>query len=83
MPATSRGSAPADGTPLANGSAAVGQAAQSNAGQAAGGAAMDGGPWEDQQLHDALYSDPAKLTQPINTVEDKFQLLPAFLKVRR
>ena len=35
-----------------------------------------------QQLHDALFGDPANLTAPINTVEDKFQLLPAFIKVR-
>ena len=27
-------------------------------------------------------SDPTKLTEPIKRVEDKFQLLPAFLKVR-
>jgi len=26
--------------------------------------------------------DPSKLSQPIKTVEDKYQLLPAFLKVR-
>ena len=31
---------------------------------------------------EALLGDPSKLTQPIKTVEDKFQLLPAFLKVR-
>lgn len=31
---------------------------------------------------EALFCDPSKLTQPIKTVEDKFQLLPAFLKVR-
>lgn len=31
---------------------------------------------------EALFGDPSKLTQPIKTVEDKFQLLPAFLKVR-
>ena len=49
---------------------------------AAGPAPMEGAQ-ADQQLHDALYGDPAKLTQPINTVQDKFQLLPAFLKVRR
>ncbi|KAG1669071.1 hypothetical protein FOA52_003989 [Chlamydomonas sp. UWO 241] len=30
----------------------------------------------------ALYGDPSKLTHPIKAVEDKFQLLPAFLKVR-
>ncbi len=35
----------------------------------------------DPQLHDALLGDPAKLTDPIKRVEDKFQLLPAFLKV--
>ena len=36
---------------------------------------------DDPQLHDALLGDPAKLTEPIKRVEDKFQLLPAFLKV--
>ena len=36
----------------------------------------------DPQLHDALLGDPAKLTEPIKRVEDKFQLLPAFLKVQ-
>lgn len=41
--------------------------------------AVDGG---DAALHEALYSDPSKLTEPIKAVEDKFQLLPAFLKVR-
>ena len=29
-----------------------------------------------------LGGDPSKLNQPIKKVEDKFQLLPAFLKVR-
>jgi DNA-directed RNA polymerase III subunit RPC2 len=29
-----------------------------------------------------LYEDPAKLTEPIKTVQDKYKLLPAFLKVR-
>ncbi len=29
-----------------------------------------------------LTADPSKLTLPIKTVEDKFALLPAFLKVR-
>lgn len=33
-------------------------------------------------LIESLSADPNKLTQPIKTVEDKFQLLPAFLKVR-
>lgn len=30
----------------------------------------------------ALTADPAKLTAPIKSVQDKFELLPAFLKVR-
>ena len=42
---------------------------------------MDAPMLDDPQLHDALLSDPAKLTQPIKRVEDKYQLLPAFLKV--
>jgi DNA-directed RNA polymerase III subunit RPC2 len=29
-----------------------------------------------------LMADASKLTHPINTVKDKFELLPAFLKVR-
>ena len=29
-----------------------------------------------------LLKDPSKLTQPIKSVEDKYELLPAFLKVR-
>jgi len=40
----------------------------------------------DGDRHDAaeevLLKDPKKLTSPIKTVEDKFELLPAFLKVR-
>lgn len=36
----------------------------------------------DAQLEEALLGDPAKLTQPIKTIEDKYSLLPAFLKVR-
>lgn len=31
---------------------------------------------------DVLHKDPKKLTSPIKTVEDKYELLPAFLKVR-
>lgn len=31
--------------------------------------------------HDAL-QEPSKLTEPIKTVKDKYELLPAFLKVR-
>lgn len=33
-------------------------------------------------LDEALYGDPTKLTEPIKRLEDKFQMLPAFLKVR-
>jgi hypothetical protein len=33
-------------------------------------------------VHELLMGDPSKLTAPIKTVKDKFQLLPAFLKVR-
>eukprot|EP00798_Chlamydomonas_sp_ICE-L_P009475 gene9475-32467_t len=33
-------------------------------------------------IDDLLRKDTSKLTEPIKTVEDKFQLLPAFLKVR-
>ena len=31
---------------------------------------------------DVLMSDPSLLTAPIKKVEDKFQMVPAFLKVR-
>ena len=31
---------------------------------------------------ECLTSDPSKLTHPIGTVRDKFELLPAFLRVR-
>jgi hypothetical protein len=40
---------------------------------------------EDMDLDEevaALTADPAKLTAPIRSVQDKFELLPAFLKVR-
>ncbi|BDA40723.1 DNA-directed RNA polymerase III subunit RPC2 [Coccomyxa sp. Obi] len=33
-------------------------------------------------VHEALLGDPSKLTQPIKDVKDKYELLPAFLKVR-
>jgi hypothetical protein len=33
-------------------------------------------------LDDVLYGDPSKLTEPIKTIENKYELLPAFLKVR-
>lgn len=36
----------------------------------------------DDAFHEALYGDHSKLTAPIKTVRDKFELLPAFLKVR-
>lgn len=34
------------------------------------------------EVLEGLASDPNRLTEPIKRVEDKFQLLPAFLKVR-
>ena len=37
---------------------------------------------QDGSLPDCLTGDPAKLSAPIKTLEDKFALLPAFLKVR-
>ena len=40
---------------------------------------------QDTEMEDAaklLASDPAKLTQPIKTLKDKYELLPAFLQVR-
>jgi len=32
-------------------------------------------------VHEVLHGDPRKLTMPIKAVEDKYELLPAFLKV--
>ena len=32
-------------------------------------------------LHEVLQGDPSKLTLPIKAVQDKYELLPAFLKV--
>ena len=32
-------------------------------------------------VHEALLADPSKLTHPIKEVADKYELLPAFLKV--
>lgn len=32
-------------------------------------------------LEDVLYGDPSKLTEPVKTIDDKWKLLPAFLKV--
>ena len=40
---------------------------------------------QDTKMEDAaelLASDPAKLTQPIKELKDKYELLPAFLQVR-
>ena len=45
-----------------------------------GGAAHAGG--HGTVMENAMLGDPSKLNQPIKTVDDKFQLLPAFLKVR-
>ena len=42
---------------------------------------LSGGP-EPGSAEDVLHKDPKKLTSPIKTVEDKYELLPAFLKVR-
>ena len=36
----------------------------------------------DGDVEDCLSGDPAKLAAPIKTLKDKFELLPAFLKVR-
>ena len=33
-------------------------------------------------VEQVLLKDPKKLTSPIKTVQDKYELLPAFLKVR-
>ena len=41
-----------------------------------GGAELQNG------VHEVLQGDPRKLTMPIKTVQDKYELLPAFLKVR-
>lgn len=46
------------------------------------GADMDVSPSGDSSVEDLLRKDPSKLTEPIKELEDKFQLLPAFLKVQ-
>ena len=57
-----------------------GAAAAANAGAAAGGAAADAfDPAFD--LNAFLSADPSKLTAPIPTVKDKYELVPAFLQV--
>lgn len=52
-------------------------AAAPSKGAAAGPSDHDG-----DMIMASLSSDASKLSQPIKTVQDKFQLLPAFLKVR-
>ncbi|KAF0983447.1 hypothetical protein FDP41_010512 [Naegleria fowleri] len=37
---------------------------------------------EAASLHDLLYGNPSKITEPIKQVEDKWRLLPAFMKVK-
>lgn len=34
-------------------------------------------------VEDLLFKDPTKLTAPIKDLKEKYELLPAFLKVRR
>ena len=41
----------------------------------------NGGGTYENGVHEALLGDPSKLTQPIKDVKDKYELLPAFLKV--
>lgn len=36
----------------------------------------------ENEANQVLLKDPTKLTSPIKTVKDKYELLPAFLKVR-
>lgn len=47
---------------------------------------VPGGGDEDVEMRDpveqVLFADPSKITQPIKTIRDKYELLPAFLKVR-
>ena len=57
-------------------------AAEEEAGPSASPMDFDVGPSGDAALDAALYGDPAKLTAPIKTLADKYELLPAFLKVR-
>ena len=37
---------------------------------------------DEEALENCLHGDPAKLTAPIGTIKDKYELLPAFLKGR-
>lgn len=41
----------------------------------------NGGSTCENGVREALLGDPSKLTQPIKDVKDKYELLPAFLKV--
>lgn len=43
---------------------------------------VDDGPMDADGVHELLTSDPSKLTAPIKTIQDKFKLLPAFLRIR-
>ena len=36
---------------------------------------------EDEELHEALHSEPERLTHPIKDIKEKWKLVPAFLKV--
>lgn len=51
-------------------------------GATTGAVDMEVDPAVDDALQQALYAEPTKLTEPIKTIEDKYKLLPAFLKVR-
>lgn len=41
----------------------------------------NGGSTYENGVHEALLGEPSKLTHPIKDVKDKYELLPAFLKV--
>eukprot|EP00879_Flechtneria_rotunda_P016899 GHRR01017690.1.p1 GENE.GHRR01017690.1~~GHRR01017690.1.p1 ORF type:complete len:405 (+),score=105.87 GHRR01017690.1:321-1535(+) len=43
---------------------------------------IDSAPMENPGLNELLAGDPSKLAEPIKLIEDKFKLLPAFLKIR-
>jgi len=43
---------------------------------------IDEAPPEDDGVQKLLTADPSKLTEPIKKIEDKYKLLPAFLKIR-
>lgn len=37
---------------------------------------------DDEELNDALHSEPERLTHPIKDIKEKWKLVPAFLRVR-